>query len=93
MLPDGLEILTPPLNELVSNWHDSVPVDLRDPQPASDTYITKQGDTLFHVARIRLGQASRFDELLELNRSKLNLDAHHLTELPAGMKLKLPINE
>ena len=89
-LQPGVEIKTPPLEELILNWESSVPVDLCPSQLRSDVHITQKGDTLFHVARIRLGQASRFDEILELNRSRLNLDTHHLTELPPGLPLSLP---
>ena len=89
-LEPGTEIKTPPLEELVSNWESSVPVDLRPSRVPANVYVTQKGDTVFHVARIRLGQASRFDEILELNRSRLNLDTHHLTELPPGIPLKLP---
>ena len=90
VLEPGVEIKTPPLEQLVLNWESSVPVDLRPTQTRSDVYVTQKGDTLFHVARIRLGQASRFNEIMELNRSRLNLDTHHLTELPAGVSLDLP---
>ena len=89
-LEPGTEIKTPPLEELVLNWESSVPVDLRPSQIRPNVYVTQKGDTVFHVARIRLGQASRFDEILELNRGRLNLDTHHLTKLPAGISLKLP---
>ena len=89
-LEPGTEIKTPPLDELVLNWESSVPVDLRPSRIRPNVYVTQKGDTVFHIARIRLGQASRFDEILEMNRSRLNLDTHHLTELPPGIPLKLP---
>ena len=90
VLNPGTEIRTPPLNELLSRWADFVPEDLRSETISDFVYHTQNGDTLFNVARQKLGQASRFDELLKLNASKLPLDANHLTPLPEGMRLDLP---
>jgi LysM domain len=56
----------------------------------ADVYQTRAGDTLFDIARQELGQASRFVELIELNRAKLSTTTGHLDPLPAGMKLELP---
>lgn len=55
-----------------------------------NVYETRAGDTLFDIARRELGQASRFAELLELNRAKLNTRTGHLDPLPAGLKLSMP---
>jgi hypothetical protein len=53
-------------------------------------YQARKGETLFEIARSELGQASRFAELLELNRKRLPAGAGHLTPLPAGTELLLP---
>ena len=53
-------------------------------------YVTKSGDTLFSVATKRLGQASRYVELLELNRFRLAEHVTQETELPTGIRLLLP---
>ncbi len=53
-------------------------------------YMTVTGDSLFEIARQQLGQASRYLELLELNRDRLPPAVSHLTRLPAGIKLTLP---
>lgn len=91
-LPYGKEIQVPPIEELVSKWSEFVPEDLRpaNSDESANIYVTREGDTLFHVARQQLGQAYRFDELLTLNRGRLPLDTHHLKPLPAGMRLELP---
>lgn len=53
-------------------------------------HITQTGDTLFDVARKRLGQASRYLEIFELNRFRIPQDVNHLTPLDPGLRLLLP---
>ena len=53
-------------------------------------HITQSGDTLFDVARKRLGQASRYLEIFELNRFRIPQHVNHLTPLGPGIKLLLP---
>ena len=53
-------------------------------------HITQRGDTLFDVARQRLGQASRYLEIFELNRFRIPQHANHLTPLRPGLRLLLP---
>jgi hypothetical protein len=71
----------------------------RDPSAESDDaedlrgelmYITEQGDTLFSIAAEQLGQASRFVEVLQLNREILPAETGSATPLAAGLPLKLP---
>ncbi len=57
---------------------------------ASQYYVTRDGDTLFEIARQRLGQASRFSEIYDANSEQFHHDVGHLTQLRAGIKLKLP---
>ncbi len=53
-------------------------------------YRTEDGDTLFEIARQRLGQASRYLEIYELNRFRIPETANHLTPLGGGIQLLLP---
>jgi len=53
-------------------------------------YRTENGDTLFEIARQRLGQASRYLEIYELNRFRIPETANHLTPLGGGIELLLP---
>ncbi len=53
-------------------------------------YLTEDGDTLFEIARQRLGQASRYLEIYELNRFRIPGTANHLTPLGGGIELLLP---
>lgn len=57
------------------------------PRPGSRTYVVREGDTLFDIARAELGRSSRWAELYELNRDVLGDDFDYLTP---GMKLVLP---
>ena len=53
-------------------------------------HVTQTGDTLFNVARQRLGQASRYLEIFELNRFRIPYEVDHLTPLKPGLRLLLP---
>ena len=53
-------------------------------------HVTQNGDTLFDVARERLGQASRYLEIFELNEFRIPQHANHLTPLDPGLRLLLP---
>ena len=56
--------------------------------PASGrTYVVQQGDNLFDIARYELGKASRWVEIVDLNRQVLGDQIDYLTP---GMKLALP---
>ncbi len=54
-------------------------------------YTTQQGETLFSIATEQLGQASRYTDILKLNRDVLPNNANHLTRLQPGIRLILPI--
>ena len=53
-------------------------------------YETSDGDTLFDIARKTTGQASRYLEILKLNKELLPPNVGHLTRLDAGITLRLP---
>lgn len=88
----GTNLVIPSLEELVQNYRDHVPQDLVPTDDSEWVHVTQTGDTLFDIARQRLGQASRFNELMELNRGRLPLDVTHLSPLSAGMQIELPNN-
>lgn len=53
-------------------------------------HVTQEGETLFSIAADRLGQASRYLEIWELNRSHLPPELDHASPLPANINLTLP---
>jgi len=55
-----------------------------------DEYVTLTGDTLFSIAAERLGQASRYVDIWELNRSQLPAETEHVSPLPTNLRLLLP---
>ena len=59
--------------------------------PNQRLYETKAKDTLFEIARRKLGQASRYVELIELNQNLFDNKMTHDSELPPGTQLLLPI--
>jgi nucleoid-associated protein YgaU len=63
-----------------------------DAEPATSPgadYVTQAGDTLFSIARDQLGQASRYVELFERNKSILPENTTAALKLPRGIRLKL----
>lgn len=54
---------------------------------AGGSYTVREGDTLFDIARKQLGQASRWTELYEANRTTLG---ENLENLRPGVTLRLP---
>ena len=53
-------------------------------------HLTEDGETLFEIARQRLGQASRYLEIQQLNQFRLPEKVNHLTPLKRGVRLLLP---
>jgi len=53
---------------------------------AMRTYTVKKGDTLSEISQAELGTSKRWEEILGLNRSKLD----EATDIRIGMKIKLP---
>ena len=64
--------------------------ELRERRMNDRYYVTQSGDTLFDVARQRLGQASRYLEIYELNEFRIPEQVNHLTPLKPGLRLLLP---
>ncbi len=97
-LKPGMIIGTPELEDLVKLWPDLCPgseTQLTEGKTANDghvesIYVTQSGDTLFDIARQRLGQASRYSEILNLNRNGLGREVSHLTPLDEGLRIVMP---
>jgi nucleoid-associated protein YgaU len=97
----GAEILAPDVSELERAYPDLCPkaghrrAAERRAMLASTSgawgsgrvYVVQQGDNVFDIARFELGKASRWVEILELNRELLGDQIDYLTP---GMKLILP---
>ena len=72
-------------NDVMKDLTDSCDMELQQ-----RFYETKAKDTLFGVAQRELGQASRYVDLLELNRFRIPADSDHQTLLPTGIQLLMP---
>jgi nucleoid-associated protein YgaU len=91
-IPPGTRISTPPLEDLRARWPDVCPRETQ-PDPSSTEarwHTTAPDETLFEIASDELGQASRYLEILEMNRDRLPPATGHATPLPAGIKIRLP---
>ena len=53
-------------------------------------YLTGQGETLFDIAKERLGSAARYVDLLKLNQGVLPGDCDAQTKLRSGIRLQIP---
>ncbi len=90
-IPVGAQIVCPPVEVLKAGAHPaSLPAAQEPALVDHPHHTTREGETLFGIARQQLGQASRFVEIMELNRSRLPRNSGHLTPLPAGIELRLP---
>lgn len=94
-LPPGTRIDTPSQQVLMRLWPEHCPASKPQSIATKDfTYhVTQNGDTLFGIAAQRLGQASRYLEILELNSQRLPNGVNHLTPLKAGIHVLLPAEE
>lgn len=91
VLSAGSEVTCPPRELLLRRSAAEAGAELPQATPSAQRYRTRSGETLFDIARGQLGQASRFAELLQLNRDRLPSGAGHLTPLPVGTELLLPL--
>ena len=98
-LETGTIIGTPAKEDLVKLWPDLCPaaeaIQVAQNQNATELqngpiYITRRGDTVFDIARQRLGQASRYSEILNLNQIGLGQEVSHLTPLEKGVRIVMP---
>lgn len=105
-IPQGTYISIPPMGVLKEKFPEDCPPEdseniLRNGRQgtaralSSRIYVTKEGDTLFGIARDRLGQAYRYLEIKEKNEAWLTAESigeevSDLTRLPAGIRLVLP---
>ena len=102
-VPAGTELQLPSKRELARRWPELCPRseagDSTTAQHADATYdarlserlyITKKGDTLFDIAAKKLGQASRYVDIMAINDQRLPTQVSHLSTLKAGLKLVLP---
>ena len=103
----GDEILAPEASDLEAAYPDLCPKPSHRAAAAHRTstvstpsllggghvYVVQQGDTLFDIAHFELGKASRWTEIVELNKESLGPDLEHLNYLTPGMKLALPNDE
>lgn len=67
---------------------------LAQPEPEVPTYVVQAGDSLWEIAESQLGDPSRWDEIFEANRSRLEAAGHtDPNMLLIGWELVLPGEE
>jgi len=60
------------------------------PMGGGRVYVVQEGDNLFNIARYELGKATRWTEIVTLNKDQLGTSLSDLNYLTPGMKLLLP---
>ena len=104
-LPAATELEIPTKIELARRWPDLCPSDEKrsqgqtfDDQTVADydatldvrLYTTQEGDTLFEIAAKKLGQASRYVDIMAKNDQLLPSNVNHSVPLKPGLRLVLP---
>ena len=95
LLTSGTQIAIPDVSTLKSRWPELCPSHLGAEVVAADAsgsfeLVTRPGDTLFDIARNRLGQASRYVEIIALNKNRIRPTTQSTTPLRGGIRLQLP---
>ncbi len=99
----GEEILAPSAAALHETYPDLCPMpahreaarrralaDGHVPVGEGRVYVVQEGDNLFNIARYELGKATRWTEIVTLNKDQLGTSLSDLNYLTPGMKLLLP---
>jgi nucleoid-associated protein YgaU len=104
-LPVATELDIPTKIELARRWPDLCPSDQKpsegqtfgdqtvavyDAALTERLYTTQEGDTLFEIAAKKLGQASRYVDIMAKNDQRLPSDINHSVPLQPGLRLVLP---
>ncbi|MEZ6095088.1 MAG: LysM peptidoglycan-binding domain-containing protein [Pirellulaceae bacterium] len=98
----GDELLVPLKSQLKNRFAKWIPADLLDSREqvgltnpnaskSNNSYVVQPNDTLFSIARDQLGQASRYVEIIDLNREVLAEGIGSNSSLPIATELTLPI--
>lgn len=104
-LPTATKLEIPTKTELARRWPDLCPNDKAASQATAFNaqtvanydstlterlYTTREGDTLFEIAAKKLGQASRYVDIMAKNDQRLPADVNQSVPLQAGLRLVLP---
>jgi nucleoid-associated protein YgaU len=104
-LPVETRLEIPAKIELVRRWPERCPQDQAPSQSQAFNdqtvadydatltgrlYTTREGDTLFEIAAKKLGQASRYVDIMAKNDQRLPVGVNQSVPLQAGLRLVLP---
>ncbi len=94
-LTTGMKVSTPLQADLQKLFPDLCPRpdsihSINSTSAEQGVYVTQGGETLFEIAGQRLGQASRYLEIMRLNEVSLGSAVTHATPLREGLRLVMP---
>lgn len=91
-LQPGMSLAIPTIEQLSRQFPDQAfQTAAQQPTEAQRrVYETKAGDTLFDIARHKLGQGSRFSEIIRNNEFSLPAQIRASDKLPGDLRLVLP---
>jgi nucleoid-associated protein YgaU len=96
LLPKGTMLLIPSPERLAERFPKFAVPEPLDKQSldsaANRIYETKANDTLFDISRRKLGQGSRYLEIIKQNESRLPRSIGASEVLPANLRLVLPVS-
>ena len=88
----GMQIRIPELPADVRNADNAASVRVDTPQAIADTesYVVREGDSFYLIARRKLGAGSRWPEIYELNKDLVGGDPKGLR---AGQTIRIPLKK
>ena len=91
-LQAGMSLSIPSTEELARQFPDQAfqAVAQQPTEAQRRIYVTQAGDTLFDIARRKIGQGSRFSDIIRANEFSLPAQIRASDELPADLRLVLP---
>lgn len=94
-LSQGMQLTIPSLATLAQRYPKFAVKDTFSDRSSNSIreriYVTKEQDSLFDIARRKLGQGSRYVEIIELNEIRLPKETGASERLPLNLRLVLPV--
>ena len=88
MVRQGQRLKIPTLENAMVLKYTPRPVVAKVVEKPRSVYVVQEGDSLWKIAEIKLGNGGRYEEIIELNKKNMPDE----NNLYVGMRLTLPVN-